>query len=229
MRGVLVLIPAFNEESTVALTVSGVKKLEGVEKVVVVNDGSRDKTAQVAQEAGAEVVNFSKNLGKGKALRLALDQFNWRLYRAVVFIDADVGETSKEAKKLIDPVLKGKADMVIGLLPKPSQKGGFGLVKKLARWGISKLTGFQSQAPLSGQRACSAKLLQQVALEGGFGLEVALTIDALRQGFRVFEVPIQMSHSVTSRNLAGFLHRGKQFADVLKVLIPRLISRRSSV
>lgn len=229
MGEILVFIPAFNEESSVVLTVSGVKKLEEVGKVVVVNDGSKDRTAQLAEKSGAEVVSFSKNLGKGKALRLALDQLDWGLYRAIVFIDADVGETSEEAKKLIEPVLKKEADMVIGVLPKPSKGGGFGLVKKLARWGISRLTGFQAQAPLSGQRAFSAKLLQQVALEDGFGLEVALTIDALRQGFRVFEVPVQMSHSVTGRNVAGFLHRGKQFVDVLKVLIPRFFTKGSFV
>ncbi len=228
MSGALVFIPAFNEEKLVAQTVTGIKKLEGVGKVVVVNDGSRDKTAQLAKKAGAEVVNFSKNLGKGKALRLALDQLDWAQYQAIAFIDADVGKTSEEAKKLIEPVIRGEADLVIGVLPKPSKKGGFGLVKNLAHWGIFKLTGFQAQAPLSGQRACSAKLLQKVALESGFGLEVALTIDALRQGFRVFEVPVQMSHSATGRTVAGFLHRGKQFVDVLKVLIPRFLTIRSS-
>lgn len=220
------LIPAFNEEARVALTIEGLKKIDQSIRIVVVDDGSQDKTACVAKEAGAEVITFSFNLGKGKALRQAWERLGSAPWAAVAFIDADVGSTSSEAAKLLEPVLKGEADMVIGALSSPSKKGGFGLVKKLASWGIARLTGYSTRVPLSGQRAMQPFLLNELVMEDGFGLEVALTVDALRKGYRLLEVPVQMSHAATGRDLRGFIHRGKQFFQVMRALGKRFFQKR---
>ena len=76
--------------------------------------------------------------------------------------------------------------------------------------------------PLSGQRAMTVDAFRAVSpFAPGFGMEVAMTVDALRAGFRVVEVPVEMSHRETGRDLAGFVHRGKQFKDILEALAAR--------
>ena len=88
------------------------------------------------------------------------------------------------------------------------------MVKRLASWGIAR-EGMVSEEPLSGQRAMTYQVLQDILpFHSGFGIEIGMTIRALRRGYRVMEVPVQMSHAETGRNLKGFLHRGRQFVDV---------------
>ncbi len=118
--------------------------------------------------------------------------------------------------------------MSIAAFPRPQAKAGFGLVKGLARWGISALGGgFQATAPLSGQRAISRECFQAVRpFASGYGVEVALTVRALRRGMRVVEVETTMSHAATGRDVAGFVHRGRQFVHVSMALI-RLTFERS--
>jgi hypothetical protein len=98
---------------------------------------------------------------------------------------------------------------------------GFGLVKGLARWGIERLTSFTPEAPLSGQRALSKSLISQLHLQDGYGVEVAMTIDAILHGYRVLEVPVQMNNREYGRSLAGFLHRGRQFLHVALAIMQR--------
>ena len=98
------------------------------------------------------------------------------------------------------------------------------LVRNLSRWGIRRACGFVAVAPLSGQRAVRADLLRSLEPAARFGLEVGLTIDAVRQGARVVEVPVALDHRHTGRRLSGFAHRGRQGTDVVRALWPRLSS-----
>ncbi len=78
-------------------------------------------------------------------------------------------------------------------------------------------------APMSGQRAITRKLLQSIGgFETRFGVETALTIDALRKGYRVVEIPLPLQHRATGRDLRGFLHRGRQFWDIVRAVLKRL-------
>jgi hypothetical protein len=90
------------------------------------------------------------------------------------------------------------------------------------------LSGFEAQQPLSGQRAITADCLAAVRpLAGGFGVETAMTIDAVRGGFRVLEVPVPgLTHRVTGRTLKGFGHRGRQGAEIARVVLARLVRLR---
>src|SRR5439155_3525345 len=122
-----------------------------------------------------------------------------------VLVDGDVGDTASEAALVLAEVLAGRADLAIGRLP-PSRGGGFGVVKRAAGAAIRALTGFRAEEPLSGQRAVTRMALQACRpLAGGFGLETAMTVDALRLGLRVREVPVEMAHRPTGRSLSGFL------------------------
>ena len=220
MTKIVTLIPAYNEEKRIAKTVRALKKISSIMRIVVVDDGSSDATAKKADEAGAEVIRLEKNLGKGGALNEALKGLD---YDVLLLIDGDLGESAIEAGKLLGPVLEGRADMTIADFPKPSTKGGFGLVKGTARWGIKRLTKVQMDEPLSGQRAIRRDVIENISKFGdGFGVEVGITIDTLRKGFKVKEVPTSMSHAETGRNARGFIHRGRQFCDVLRIILNRL-------
>lgn len=220
MGGVSAVIPAYNEERCIGLTVRAVRQVPRVKEVVVVNDGSADATAEVAAASGAKVITLARNLGKGAALAAGVDATGEDL---LLFLDADLGGTAIEAVKLVEPVIAGEADMAIALFPAREHAGGLGLARGLAGWGIRKAAGLNLEAPLSGQRALRREVIRAVGrLARGFGVEVGLTIDAACLGFRVVEVPTSMRHHPTGRDLAGFLHRGKQFLAVVNALAPRL-------
>lgn len=212
-----VLIPAYNEEDTIAATVKAAWQVERVRQVLVVDDGSWDRTAAKAAAAGAEVLRLPRNRGKGGALNEGVARLSQPL---VALLDGDLGESARQVAVLLEPVLTGEADLTIATFPEVRNGGGFGLVKGLARRGILLLTGLQLKAPLSGQRVMRREVLEAVTpFARGYGVEVAMTIKAARLGFRITEVATTMSHHVTGRDWAGFRHRGRQFWHVILTLI----------
>lgn len=220
---ITILIPAYNEAAQIQATVRAVKNSEKITQIIVINDGSNDGTGSLAAEAGADVLNLPSNLGKGGALNYGLQFAQGSI---IGLLDGDLGKTASEVEKLIEPVVNNKADMTIGRFPPPSKKGGFGLVTLLAKKGIRWFTGLEVASPLSGQRVLRKTVLERVGpFESGFGVEVGLTIDVFRHGFRVKEIPVQMSHAETGRDWSGFVHRGRQLLDVCAVLSKRLFNR----
>ena len=224
---VAALIPAHDEAERITATVSAARSIDGVDRVLVIDDGSRDATGTLAIGAGAELITLPGNVGKGGALQAGLDAVADDV-DIVLLLDADLGESASEASHLLGPVVRGEADMTIAILPRPAGSGGFGLVKGLARRGIAALgDGFEAQAPLSGQRALNrAAWRAATPFASGYGAEVALTVRALQAGSRVLEVPVPMSHAATGKDLAGFAHRGRQFVHVLGALRTLVFERR---
>lgn len=221
---VVAIVPAKDREDSVGATVSTLLGLQGIDRVLVVDDGSADDTTGAARRAGAEVLRLGANRGKGGAVLAGVEATpDADVY---LLIDADVGTWASEASSLLTPVLSNRADLVIGVLPPAGRRGGFGNVRRLARWGIRRASGYDPVAPLSGQRAVRADLVRGLTGAGRFGLEVAMTIDAHRRGARVTEVPVAMEHRHTGRSLSGFRHRGAQGADIARALWPRLVSRQ---
>jgi len=216
---VAVLIPAHNEAERVGATVLAARSIQGVTRVVVVDDASSDDTARCAEEAGAKVVRLAFNVGKGAALDAGASRVEDA--DVVLLLDADLADTAAQAASLLEPVASGLADMTIATFPRPGGKAGFGLVKGMARWGISRMGGgFEAQAPLSGQRALTrTAMMVGRPFAFGYGVEVALTVRALRAGLRVIEVPTTMAHAATGRDVAGFVHRGRQFVHVCLALV----------
>lgn len=212
------IVPARDEADTVAATVAAIRALPGVAAVLVVDDASSDATAEAAELAGAVVLRLPRSAGKGAALEAGLEAS--RDAEAVLLLDADLGAGAGRAAALLAPIAAGEADMTVAVLPRPAGSGGFGLVKGLARAGIARLGGgFAATAPLSGQRALTRAAVEAVRPLGfGFGAEVVMTVRALRAGLRVLEVPAEMSHRATGRDMAGFAHRGRQFVHVAAAL-----------
>ncbi|HEX3621046.1 MAG TPA: glycosyltransferase [Acidimicrobiales bacterium] len=225
-RRVVAVVPAKDRADSVGATVAALAGVGGVDEVLVVDDGSTDATADAARRAGAWVLRLPANLGKGGAVAAAVAATpETGVY---LLIDADTGASAAAAGSLLGPLLAGEADMTVGVLPSAAGRGGFGLVRRLAGAGVRLGTGgFTPQAPLSGQRAVQGPLLRSLDLAPRFGLEVGLTVDAIRAGARVVEVPVQMEHRHTGRSLAGFRHRARQGVDAARALWPRLTSARA--
>lgn len=214
---VIVLIPAYQEAERIAATVAAARALPGVTRVLVVDDGSTDGTAELAERAGAEVLRMPRNGGKGAAMRAGLAACPGDDDDIFLLLDADLGETAAQADRLLEPVLAGEADLSIARFPRAG-KAGFGLVKGLARMGTWLLTRRVLQAPISGQRACRRWVLEAAPLADGYGIEVAMNIAAGDAGARIVEVPVEMTHAATGRDFAGFKHRGRQFAHIFAAL-----------
>jgi glycosyltransferase involved in cell wall biosynthesis len=227
--GVVVVIPAYNEAGRIGATVASAATLPAVTQVYVVDDGSDDATADVAQRAGATVVRHQRRLGKAAAMttgaRAALEAGH--VDEPLLFLDADLELSASQAGALVAPVLSDELDMSIALLPPAVGAGGRGRVVRLARRGIRRRTGWEPEQPLSGQRCVRRDLFQGVLpLARGFGVETAMTIDAVGLGARVAEVPVAMSHRVTGATVADRLHRARQFRDVILALARRRVRRR---
>lgn len=230
MAVISALIPARNEADRVGATVRAVRAALAAlpapdSEVIVVDDGSTDATAQLAGAAGARVVRRERNSGKGAALNAGLRECRGEI---ILTIDADLGESASEAGKLAAPVLAGQADMTVAVLPAAGKSGGFGTVVRLARWGIRRATGQEVAAPLSGQRAIRREVLDALGgFEEGFGVETGLTLDALRRGYRVVDVPAAIEHRALGRTARGFAHRAKQLLHVARVLWRKRAWRRN--
>lgn len=214
---VCVIIPAYNAESTISETVLAVKNSIKVESILVVDDGSKDRTSQKALESGARVLVHKKNRGKGAALNTAAREV---FEDIIILLDADLGKSAKDLRKLLTPIQKGEADVTVAKFPPSPVSGGFGLVKGLAKNGIYSATGSSISSPLSGQRAMTKQVfLSILPFAQGYGVEVAATIKILKNNWRLMEVAVEMEHNFSQRNIKGFIHRGQQFYDILKVLL----------
>jgi hypothetical protein len=228
---VVALIPAFNEAGRIAATVKAARAIPAVDRVFVVDDASTDGTATIAERAGAEVMRLLANAGKGAALDAGLAQVADDA-DVLLLLDGDLGETASQGALLLEPVLRGEADMTVAAFPRPTIKAGFGLVKGLARFGIRLLGGragraFPATAPLSGQRGMTRECWERVTpFAFGYGVEVALTVRALRSDLRVLEVGTTMAHDATGRDASGFAHRGRQFAHVARAIARLAVERR---
>ena len=221
---VVALVPARDEEDTVAKTVEALRRLP-IDEVVVVDDGSSDATSAAALTAGATVLRIRGHAGKGGAMEGALD----RLPPADVwlFADADLGTSAEGLGSLLDVIVSERADMAVAMFP-PQAGAGMGTVRRASAAAIRMLSRHRSEAPLSGQRALTRVCLAAVRpLAGGFGVETAMTIDAVRAGFRVVEIPVPgLTHRATGRTLRGFAHRGRQGLDIARAAALRAVRLR---
>jgi glycosyltransferase involved in cell wall biosynthesis len=217
-RPPIVLIAARDEADRLPATLAALARAFPGARVVVADDGSTDGTAAAAQAAGAEVVRSARSEGKGgaatRAARAVLDVTSAPDPPHVLLCDADLGASAAALGGLLDAVARGEADLAVAVFAR-RVGGGFGLAVGSARRALRRLTGLELEAPLSGQRAMRGEVLGCVLpFAAGFGMEVGMTVDAVRAGFHVVEVPLELEHRATGRTLAGFAHRGRQLRDL---------------
>lgn len=186
---VATIIPAYNEEKTVGAVVAVAKRWNGAHEVIVVDDGSSDRTAEVARSAGARVITLRENVGKGGAMKAGAES---TAADVVVFIDADLtGLRVEHLARLADPVLKGEADMTVGIFE--NGRLSTDLAQKFAPF-------------LSGQRAMLRRTLLEIpGLETTrYGVEMAISRHAEKEALRVLRVELEHLAQVTKEEKRGF-------------------------
>lgn len=182
---VSVIIPAFNEEKTVAHVVKVVKSLNYITEVIVVDDGSSDQTAVNASEAGATVINHMKNRGKGAAIKTGFKNSKGDI---VVFLDADLQNlTETQVDNIIKPIMNGDADITKTKFKREAGRVTELTAKPLLNFFFPEIKFDQ---PLSGQFAAKRKFLNKIKLEDDYGVDVGIVLDADVLGMRVKEVDI---------------------------------------
>lgn len=217
---VAAIIPAHDEARRIAATVRAVRAIPGVDLVLVVDDGSEDDTQHVARDAGAVVVRHSHNRGRAAAMEtgaavVAMRDVPDRPARSLLFLDGDLAESAVNIAPLVTPVLTGEADMTIALLQPPTTPSGHGIVVRLARRTIARLTGWTPASPLSRLRCVTRDGFEAATpLAHGAGIEPGMTIDVLRAGFRVVEVPVDLRHHPSGNSLLSQLRRAAGYRDV---------------
>ena len=199
-----VLVAARDEEETIARTVTSLRAAFPEAEVIVADDGSRDGTAEAAEESGATVLRLPR-LGKGQALSAAERAAPpGRLLLCDAELEGD-----------LRGLTNGSGDLVVAAFAERSG-GGFGIAKTAGRALVRLRAGLELREPLSGQRSVSQRVRAAAfPLAPGFGCEVRMTIDAARAGLRVDEVTLPLRHRATTRDYRGFVHRGRQLVDTL--------------
>jgi glycosyltransferase involved in cell wall biosynthesis len=186
---IVALIPALNAERTLPKIVEETRRQ--LEPVVVIDDGSRDRTGDVARAAGAIVLRHDLNRGKGAALKTG---FAWALengYDGVITLDADGQHLPSDIPKFLaargDLIIGGRTHLFQHMLPRRRNANRF------SAWCISRCAGVPIPDSQSGFRFYSADLIRTVHLRAdGFDMESEVIVRAGRRGFRIVTIPIDL-------------------------------------
>jgi glycosyltransferase involved in cell wall biosynthesis len=220
MPSPIVIVAARNEEERIGATLEALGGAFPDAPLWVADDASSDGTADVALRRGARVVSRGRPHGKGANVTAAAEAMlseGGSESRVVLLCDADLGASASRLGPLIEEVARDECDLAIAAFARRIG-GGFGVTLRLSRWAVERLCGLRLAAPLSGQRAMRAETLRELLpLADGFGLETGMDVDAARAGYSVREVELDLEHRATGRTPGGFLHRGRQLLDILRV------------
>jgi glycosyltransferase involved in cell wall biosynthesis len=212
---IAVIVAARNEADRIGTTLAALHRTLPEAALWVADDASTDGTAEAAMAAGAQVVSRGRPHGKGAnvgaaaAAALSVEPPPG----LVLLCDGDLGASAAELAPLVEAVERGECDLAVAAFSR-RLGGGFGVALGFARWAIRRRCGLETSAPIAGQRAMRTEVLRAVLpFAHGYGMEVGMTIDAARAGYRLREYELDLSHRATGRSLAGFAHRGRQLAD----------------
>jgi glycosyltransferase involved in cell wall biosynthesis len=215
------VVAASNEADLIGETIKALRGAFPRAAIWVADDASTDGTAEVAMAAGARVVSRGRPHGKGANVTAAAEA---ALSEAgapdlILLCDGDLGASAARLAPLVAAVEASECDLAVAAFGR-RVGGGFGLALGFARWAIRRLCGFEAEAPISGQRAMRADVLRAILpFARGYGMEIGMTVDAVRAGYRVGEYELDLSHRATGRTLGGFVHRGRQLRDFARVYL----------
>ena len=213
-KSVSIVIPAYNEEATVAQVVSVARKLSYVDEVIVVDDGSSDRTVEEAESAGATVISHLTNEGKGSAIKTGFKNSHGNI---VAFIDADVSNfTSGKIDKIIRPILEDRTDITKTKFARESGRVTELTAKPLLGFFFPELNYEQ---PLSGQFAGKRSALNKIKFEKDYGVDVGIVLDADVHGIKILEVDIgDISH-----DMSPLADLNKMANEVVRTIIDRAV------
>jgi len=202
-----VVIPAFNEEASLPLVLTDLPR-PPVRRVVVADNNSSDSTAEVARDGGAVVVHESRP-GYGSACLRALRELKENDPPAVVvFLDADYSDHPEELPSLVEPIVHGRADLVVGSRALGEREPGALLPQAragnlIACWMIRWLYGHR-YTDLGPFRAISWGALETLGMsDPDFGWTAEMQVKALRHGLRVVEVPVSYRRRIGVSKITG--------------------------
>jgi glycosyltransferase involved in cell wall biosynthesis len=217
------IVAARNEADLIGQTVAGLRQAFPGAAIYVADDASTDGTGERAMAAGAQVVSRRRPHGKGAnvtaAAQAALSAEPPP--STVLLCDGDLGSSAARLVPLVDAVRAGDCDLAVAAFSRRIG-GGFGVALGFARWAIRSLCGLETAAPISGQRAMRTEVLAAtMPFARGFGMELGMTVDAARAGYRVREYELDLEHRPTGRDPRGFVHRGRQLRDFSRAYLSR--------
>jgi glycosyltransferase involved in cell wall biosynthesis len=195
-----VVIPARNEEATIGELLGRLSRVRVsgcVLRAVVVDDGSTDRTAEIAAELGAGVARHPANRGLGAAVRTGLRAAVEAGASVVAYMDADLEYSPEDIPRLVQPIIAGRADYVLGsrFVGAPRGVGGMKLHRRLGNYAFTALIALLVRRFITdgqtGMRAFSREAAGAAEIIHDYNYAQVLTLDLLRKGFRIAEVPIR--------------------------------------
>ena len=218
-KDICVFIPTLNEERSIGEVIKGFREL-GFEKLLVIDGRSSDRTVEIAKKAGATVIP-QKGKGKGMAIQQAFEMIQDDI---IVMMDGDGTYLPSEVDRLLDPILKGTADHVVGNRFADYAKGAFTMFNLQGNRMLNRLFGFaygvQLEDILSGYRAFTKQAIKDMELnKAGFEIETEMTIESIKKELRVIEVPITYQARVKSVTKLNPLRDGIKIWNTLYSLV----------
>ncbi len=196
---VTAILPAYNEEVSIGSIVLHAR--QHADKVIVIDDGSTDRTSEVARLAGAEVFLHSTNMGKGAALKTGFEKASENGAKVIVTLDSDGQHDPEEIPKLVAPILEGTADIVNGSRYLNGNGKSTPFYRRIGQTVLDRATnlnsGFNITDTQSGFRAFARHTLPVFRFRSnGLAIESEMLMDAANAGLRVKEVEIGVRYDV---------------------------------
>lgn len=213
---VTAIIPALNEEVSIGTVVLKTRKY--VDSVVVIDDGSTDNTSEIAKLAGAEIIRHSKNRGKGEALKTGFSAARQNGTKIIVTIDADGQHDPGEIPKVIEPILSGEADMVIG--SRYLNGNSIPIYRRIGQRILDRATNISGKINVtdtqSGFRAFALHTTPIFRFEkNGFSIESEMLVDAADAKLKIKEVDIGVRYDVDCSTENPVIHGMKVLTNIL--------------
>ena len=216
LKAVSVVIPAYNEEKTIAHVISVVKQVKQITQIIVVNDGSTDDTEKIVSNIdGVTLLNHKVNKGKGSAMKTGLREVTGQI---VLFLDADLSQINKhQVEAIIKPILDDSADITKTKFKREAGRVTELTAKPLLQFFFPELSFEQ---PLSGQFAAIKSFLDKIDLEKDYGVDIGIVLDAEALGMRIQEVDIgDIVHEMSSLKELNIMAN-----EVVRTIVDRAIS-----
>lgn len=222
---ILICIPAYNAESTISQAVLNCKKFSS--NVLVIDDGSNDKTSEIAKSAGAEIIYHKQNRGYGGAIKTALQEGIRRNAKITITFDADLQHDSNDIPKLIEPITNDEADIVIGSRFLSHDNN----VKTYRKIGIKIITGLVNiffknnihdvESGLRAYNLQSLKTIVPILETDGMGMSSEIVVKAFVNKFKITEVPRveQYPNNIQTSTKNPVIHGLSVLLTIFKIMI----------
>ena len=225
-RKISVLIATYNEQENITRAIQAVKRILPGSEIIVVDDGSKDKTVQQANNFrnGSVKIISLPHMGKGAAIREAINRAEGDI---LAQIDADLQFPVEGLPELIRPLINDEADIVFGsryLNQGLIEQGSIGLIKRLSSLILAKIISFSCRQRFSdvfaGFKAFKREAIKSIDIkEKGFAYEAEIAIKARRQGFKIIEVPTRyMQREYGKSKIKFFYHAGEVLYRVIYLI-----------